>query len=106
MASIYYTATSLDGFIAHQANPLEWLFQFGELEPNTFNTFLQSIGAITMGSTTYQWIYDHDFFAEAENPQPWPYKIPAWVFSSRQLLIIADADVRFVSGDVRRFTKK
>jgi hypothetical protein len=51
-----------------------------------------------MGSTTYQWIYDHDFSTEAENSQPWPYKMPAWVFTSRQLPIIPDADVRFVGG--------
>jgi len=101
MTTIYYMATSLDGFIADQSNSLEWLFQFGELEPNTFDTFLQGFGAIAMGSTTYQWIYDHDFSTEAENSQPWPYKMPAWVFTSRQLPIIPDADVRFVSGDVR-----
>lgn len=101
MATIYYTATSLDGFIADENNSLEWLFQFGELEPNTFDHFLEGVGAIAMGSTTYQWIYDHDFDSKADDPKPWPYKVPAWVFTSRQLPTIADADVRFVSGDVQ-----
>ncbi|MBD2106470.1 dihydrofolate reductase family protein [Nodosilinea sp. FACHB-13] len=103
MATIYYTATSLDGFIADPNNSLDWLFQFGELEPNTFDDFLAGVGAIAMGSTTYQWIYDHDFSSEAETPQPWPYKVPSWVFSSRQLPTIENADVRFVSGDVKPF---
>ncbi|HSM83931.1 MAG TPA: dihydrofolate reductase family protein [Nodosilinea sp.] len=101
MATIYYTATSLDGYIADDNNSLDWLFQFGELEPNTFDTFLAGVGAIAMGSTTYQWIYDHDFSTEADNPQPWPYQVPAWVFTTRQLPAIEHADVRFVRGDVR-----
>ncbi|PSN16357.1 deaminase [filamentous cyanobacterium CCT1] len=101
MATIFYTATSLDGFIADPHNSLDWLFQFGELEPNTFDDFLAGVGAIAMGSTTYQWIHDHDFGDNADNPQPWPYRVPAWVFTSRQLPTIAGADVRFVSGDVR-----
>ncbi len=101
MATIFYTATSLDGYIADQNNALDWLFQFGELEPNTFDDFLAGVGAIAMGSTTYQWLYDHDFSAESDNSQPWPYPVPAWVFTSRPLPLIADADVRFVEGDVR-----
>ncbi|NCJ07918.1 dihydrofolate reductase [Synechococcales cyanobacterium C] len=105
MATIYYTATSLDGFIADEHNSLDWLFQFGELEPNTFDAFLEGVGAIAMGSTTYQWIYDHDFGTEVDDPKPWPYRTPTWVFTSRQLPIIAEADVRFVSGDVRPIHK-
>ena len=101
MATIFYTATSLDGFIADPNNSLDWLFQFGELEPNTFDDFLAGVGAIAMGSTTYQWIHDHDFGDDADNSQPWPYSVPAWVFTSRQLPTIPGADVRFVSGDVR-----
>ncbi len=101
MATLFYTATSLDGFIADQNHCLDWLFQFGEPEPNSFEAFLEGVGAIAMGSSTYQWIYDHDFGPEAENRQPWPYQVPAWVFTTRQLPRIAEADIRFVRGDVR-----
>ena len=101
MATIFYTATSLDGFIADPDHALDWLLQLGELEPNTFEAFLEGVGAIAMGSTTYQWIYDHDFSSKTENPQPWPYTVPTWVFTSRQLPIIAGAEVTFVKGDVR-----
>jgi dihydrofolate reductase len=100
MATIFYTATSLDGFIADPNNTLDWLFQFGELEPNTFDTFLEGVGAIAMGSTTYQWLYDQGFSTEADNPQPWPYSVPTWVFTSRQLPTMANANLRFVSGEV------
>ncbi|WP_416668707.1 dihydrofolate reductase family protein [Egbenema bharatensis] len=98
MKTIYYTASSLDGFIADSNNSLEWLFQFGEPDGDTFNQFLSGIGAIAMGSTTYQWIYDH----QIANPQPqvWPYQMPAWVFTTRELPIVADADIRFVRGEV------
>jgi dihydrofolate reductase len=99
MATIFYTATSLDGFIADPTNSLDWLFQFGELEPNTFEAFLAGVGAIAMGSNTYQWLYDH-LSAEADNPQPWPYSVPTWVFTSRQLPTMANTDLRFVSGEV------
>lgn len=51
MTTIFYTATSLDGFIADQHNSLDWLFQFGELEPNTFDVFLAGVGAIAVPPT-------------------------------------------------------
>jgi dihydrofolate reductase len=38
---------------------------------------------------------------ESETPGEWPYKQPAWVFSSRKLPEIPGADIRFVRGDVR-----
>ena len=49
-----------------------------------------------MGSTTYEWILS----AEDRGGWQWPYKIPSWVFTHRQLPLVPDADVRFVSGDV------
>jgi dihydrofolate reductase len=99
MATIFYAATSLDGFIADPNNSLDWLVQFCELEPNTFDAFLAGVGAIAMGSTIYQWLYGR-LSAEADNPQPWPYEVPTWVFTSRQLPTMANADLRFVSGEV------
>ena len=101
MSTVFYTATSLDGFIADAQNSLEWLFQFGPLEPNTFDDFLAGVGAIAMGSTTYQWLYDHQIAPTDHDPQPWPYAVPTWVFTSRQLPLVPGADVRFVRGDVR-----
>jgi dihydrofolate reductase len=107
MKTQYYTATSIDGFIADSNNSLEWLFQFGEgVDPNQdsdinreYTAFLADVGALAMGSTTYQWIVRHsDLLSE---PSRWAYEMPTWVFSSRQLPPIEGADIRFVSGDVR-----
>jgi dihydrofolate reductase len=100
MKAIYYGATSLNGFIADKDNSLNWLFQFdgnGEGPPN-FEKFISQVGAIAMGSTTYEWIYDHQIKG---TPNPWPYQVPTWVFTTRQLPVIPNADVRFVRGDVK-----
>ena len=99
MKTIYYTATSLDGYIADPANSLEWLFQFGD-PPSTYGDFMAEVGALAMGSTTYEWLLEHEIFADPANPKPWPYSQPAWIFTSRSLRTIDGADIRFVSGDV------
>ena len=99
-STIYYTATSLDGFIAGRNNSLDWLLQFGEAG-STYPDFIAGVGALAMGSTTYEWLLSHGFGANAERLQQWPYEQPAWVFSSRTLPGVPGADIRFVSGDVR-----
>lgn len=101
MKTIYYTASSLDGFIADPKNSLEWLFQLeGEGEADYVH-FIPRIGALAMGSTTYEWILDHEKLLDADRPRPWPYEQPTWVFSSRSLPGIVGADIRFAKGDVR-----
>ncbi|MQM25394.1 dihydrofolate reductase family protein [Glycomyces albidus] len=110
--TVYNTATTVDGFIADPDNSLEWLFQVpGGLpaEPGSdgeavetpldeFGEFLKGVGAICMGSTTYEWILN--FENAAEQPEKWVYEQPAWVFTSRDLPAVPGADIRFVSGDV------
>lgn len=98
MKTIYFAASSLDGFISDKEDSLEWLFQFGEPEGNYIGSFVDTVGALAMGSTTYRWMYDNmqDFGDGA-----WPYKVPAFVFSNRDLPVYRDADIRFVRGDVR-----
>ena len=49
-----------------------------------------------MGSTTYEWILDHESGAERK----WPYDVPTWVFTHRQLPVVPDAKVELVRGDV------
>lgn len=98
MSTIYCTATSLDGFIADRNNSLDWLMQFGD-PGDSFQRFLDGVGALAMGSTTYQWMLDNHVFAEG-GPNPWPYRVPAFVFTSRRLRAVPGADIRFVKGDV------
>lgn len=101
MKTQYYTATSLDGFIADSQNSLEWLFQFGDPEKSSYPNFIREVGSIAMGSTTYEWILKHQINEGADHPQAWAYEQPVWVFTSRTLPTIPGADVRFVRGDVR-----
>jgi dihydrofolate reductase len=72
MKTQYYTATSLDGFIATLDDSLD----------------------------TYEWLLRHAVGPEARERQPWPYTQPTWVFSSRKQPAIEGADIRFVQGDV------
>lgn len=74
------------------------MFQFGEPKGNYVEKFLGTVGALAMGSTTYQWMLDH---MPKIGDGKWPYKVPAFVFSSRKLPAYPNADIRFVNGDVR-----
>jgi dihydrofolate reductase len=91
----YYTASSLDGFIADEQHSLAWLFRqdLDESGPLNYHEFFARIGAVVMGSTTYEWILRH------ENGR-WPYQLPAWVMTTRDLPRV-DGDVRYARGDVR-----
>lgn len=102
MKTQYYTATSIDGFIADEDNSLDWLLRFGDGSGAGYDEFIGQVGAIAMGSTTYRWILDHHVHADADRPRPWDYTQPTWVFSTRELPEVAGADIRFVRGDVTR----
>ena len=101
MKTQYYTACSLDGFIATEDDSLEWLFPLGDLDDTGYPAFFAEVGALAMGSSTYEWMLRHAQAVEAQAGSAWPYRQPTWVFSSRELPPIADADLRFVRGDVR-----
>ncbi|SER30146.1 dihydrofolate reductase family protein [Microlunatus flavus] len=99
METHYYTATSIDGRIADEENSLGWLFQFSD-DPGAddrYAGFVAGIGAIVMGSTTYEWLLREEI---RDDPSRWPYAQPTWVFTSRTLPAIPGADLRFVSGPV------
>lgn len=105
MKTQYYSAATLDGFIADEHDSLDWLFQFGadpEGAGDTgFSDFMRDVGAIAMGSTTYRWLLDHEVRPKDGPAKPWPYTQPTWIFSSREQPRIEGADIRFVRGDVR-----
>ena len=100
MKTQYYTASSLDGFIATEDHSLEWLFPLVELEATSYPAFISEIGALTMGSSTYEWLLRHVVKLGTADEGAWPYAQPAWIFSSRKLTVPAGADIRFVQGDV------
>ena len=99
----YYTATSIDGFIADEHNSLDWLFEVpGGEQDNPFAAFFADVGAFAMGATTYEWVLEHDQLLD--QPLKWADyygDTPAWVFTHRELAAIPQATVNFVRGDVR-----
>jgi dihydrofolate reductase len=98
----YYTATTLDGFIADPDNSLEWLFTRARDEdgPGNYAEFIAGVGALAMGATTYEWILDHEFKDKDPSEWKWPYEIPSWVFTHRELPVVPGANIAFVRGDV------
>ncbi|MFC4308803.1 dihydrofolate reductase family protein [Steroidobacter flavus] len=102
MQTIYYAAASLDGFIATEDDSLDWLFSLGNLNDSSYPEFIAGVGALAMGSATYEWMLRNADKVAAETGSAWPYSQPAWIFSSRKLPAINGADIRFVSGDVRQ----
>ena len=97
----YYTASSLDGFIATEDDSLEWLFPLGDINDTSYPRFIQEVGALAMGSSTYEWMLRHVVKPGSGKTGAWPYAQPTWVFSSRQLQPVQGADLCFVRGDVR-----
>jgi dihydrofolate reductase len=65
-----------------------------------YREFIAGIGAMAMGLTTYEWILDHEFAGKAPAEWKWPYEIPCWVFTHRQLPVVSDARIEFTSADV------
>lgn len=97
----YYTATSLDGFIATEDDSIEWLFPLGDVNDTGYPGFIADVGALAMGSATYRWMVRHAQKVAQAAGSPWPYRQPTWVFSHGTLPAVPGADVRFVQGDVR-----
>jgi dihydrofolate reductase len=92
--TVYYVASSLDGFIADPQDNLDWLMQFNDKDgvQDTYRAFIANVGVIVMGSATYQFVL---------HTGGWEYgPIPAWVFTHHELPGIPGADVTFVRGDV------
>jgi dihydrofolate reductase len=111
MATQYYCAMSLDGYIAESDDTLDWLMGYegsfeGEgveqgpmSEGGSYERFYEDVGALISGATTYEFVLDH----MGEDGE-WPYKgKPCWVLSSRDLPVPAgeDVDVRIVNAKVQ-----
>jgi dihydrofolate reductase len=101
MKTQYFTATSLDGFIATEYDSLDWLFPLGDVNETGYPSFIREVGALAMGSSTYEWMVRNAQTVGDQMGSPWPYTQPTWVFTSRTLMRLSGADLRFVRGDVR-----
>lgn len=95
MTTHFYTASSLDGFIATEAHSLDWLLK-QDIDgdgPMAYDGFQATLGAMALGATTYEWVVEHE--------GAWPYTLPAWVFTHRELAVPADGSVHLTQADVR-----
>jgi dihydrofolate reductase len=94
----FYTAMTLDGFLADEQDSLDWLFVQDQDEqgPLNYDEFIKDIGSIVMGATTYEWILRHN----ADTGEPWVYAMPVWVMTHRDLPGVEGADIRFAQGEV------
>jgi dihydrofolate reductase len=95
---VYYAAMSLDGYIAESDDTIEWLIGYPGVEPGPavttaeggYDEFYADVGALVMGSVTYEWVLAH--------LESWPYAgKPSWVMTSRELPTVDGQDIRFGS---------
>ncbi|MHA6667647.1 dihydrofolate reductase family protein [Homoserinimonas sp. A447] len=91
----YYVASTIDGFIADREDNIDWLLQFGfDNFQEDYDKFMADVGAIVMGSTTYEYVI-------GEGAESWAYgSTPVLVLTSRSLPAVPGADIRFFAGDV------
>lgn len=102
MTTTYYTASSLDGFIATEEHSLDWLLS-RDIDAEGLGghvAFVADVGALLMGASTYTWLVRN------AGEDAWPYAAPTWVLTHRGDELAAarpvgwaDADVRFVAAD-------
>lgn len=95
MSCIYYTASSLDGFVVDEADSLAWLMSRDVDAGGAFGyeAFAKSVGALVMGSATYEWI-------RKDQPGDWMYPQPTWVLTSRPGIVAEGHPVATFSGAV------
>lgn len=101
MATVYYTASSLDGYIVDEHGSLDWLTSrdIDESGPFNYGQFIATIGAVVMGSATYEWIVRN-------HPGDWMYEQPSWVVTRRPHIIEKRHPVQTFAGDVAELHPK
>jgi len=98
---IFNTAVSFDGFIADTHNSLGWLFAVDPDDQPDNADFMDHIGVLVEGSTTYRWVLDEaDLIEQPQRWQEYYGDRPTFVFTSRRHPTPVGADVRFVRGRV------
>jgi dihydrofolate reductase len=99
----YFTACTVDGYIADAANSLGWLFEVPhDTDDAYWEEWFPDIGALVMGATTYEWMIEHEGIDQA--PERWHQyygERPGWVFTHRDLPRLPGVDITFAQGDVR-----
>ena len=100
--TVYYTATSLDGFLATDDHDLGWLLSrtAGDDGPLDYAAFIGGVGALCMGANTYRWVHNELHAADGSPTDSWPYSQPCWVFTHHEVPAWPGADLRFTAEPV------
>ncbi|WP_199256340.1 dihydrofolate reductase family protein [Mycolicibacterium mengxianglii] len=95
MSTVYYTASSLDGFIVDTDDSLGWLTSraIDNNGPFGIDELLASVGSVVMGSATYEWLVKNQ-------PGAWMYPQPSWVLTHRPDIIVDGHPVHTYAGAV------
>src|SRR3954468_23213582 len=101
MATVYFTASSLDGYIVDDSGSLDWLTSraVDADGPFGYQEFIESVGALVMGSATYEWVVNN-------HPGDWMYEQPSWVLTHRRKIIAEGHPVQTSDGDVAELHPK
>lgn len=98
---VYYTAATLNGYLADSNHSLEWLFAVDETDGPDLAAFMDTVGVFVEGASTYEWVLAaENLIAEPQKWQQYYGRKPTYVFTSRTLPVPEGADVRFVNGPV------
>jgi dihydrofolate reductase len=95
MGCVYFTASSLDGFVVDDANSLDWLTSRAVDAGGVFGyeAFANDVGALVMGASTYEWML-------VNHPGDWMYEQPSWVLTHRPEIIADGHPVHTFAGEV------
>lgn len=95
MSTVYFTASSLDGFIVDTSDSLDWLTSrdIDADGPFGYRAFGNSVGALVMGSATYEWLLTNQ-------PGDWMYEQPTWVLTHRPQIVADRHPVHIYAGAV------
>lgn len=95
MACVYFSASSLDGFVVDEHDSLDWLISRSVDADGPFGylAFVTTIGALVMGSATYEWLVTNQ-------PGPWMYDVPSYVLTHRPQIVVPGHPVIVHSGSV------
>ena len=98
----YFTACTLDGFIADEHGSLDWLFDVPHgPDDGAWDEFIADVRVLVMGATSYEWMLDR--YEMLTHPEIWREFYgdrAAWVFTHRDLPAIPGVDLHLVSGEV------
>ncbi|UVY84258.1 dihydrofolate reductase family protein [Brachybacterium sp. NBEC-018] len=77
----FFTAVTLDGFLADEHDSLDWLLSqpTGEESILPYDAFVADVGAIVTGRSTYDWVREHEGAVEGA----WVYTQPTFLFTHR-----------------------